>query len=82
MTKMAVIVIIETDAPALQPDALEAKPDLDAVRTAVIEALPNLSRVVAIMPVQLAKLMISAHQAAEAVASLNDILAEQPSATH
>jgi hypothetical protein len=64
---VAVTVVIETADPRLDPETIDASTAAKArdLRAAVISNLPGLTRVVAVMPVELAELMHHAH--AEAV---------------
>lgn len=62
MTQIVAMVVLETDDVRVCPFA-----DATLLRSAVVEALPSLSRVIAIMSEPEARLMIGAHlMAAEA----------------
>lgn len=57
---IAVLVLLETDDPRLDPDKLDnsTASKAAAVRRAVIENLPKLSRVVVVMPEEAAQMMM------------------------
>jgi hypothetical protein len=76
MPNVAVVVIVATDDPLLLNPIAEAG-SLAPLRSAVLAALPSLSRVVAIMPEDEGKLMIAGHMlAAEDAGSALTVLRE------
>lgn len=66
--KRSICVMVEllTDHPLLDPDTLdvESAEAREAVRAAVIESLPELRRVIMVMPTEMARIMCEAHDAA------------------
>lgn len=61
MPSIAVICLIETDDPRIDPEKMRSAGDVARMRKAVIENLPRLTRIVAVMPEELARLMMDAH---------------------
>jgi hypothetical protein len=66
---LAVTVLIETDDPRLDNPATNTPADVAALRVAILEHLPKLTRVVSVMPEELAVLMHRAHALAIAGAA-------------
>lgn len=62
--KLAVLVIIDTDDPLLDPDRLDVSTvaKTAALRASVIRALPKLERVIMVTPEPMARVMMAAHQ--------------------
>lgn len=60
---IAVMVLIETDDPRLDPSTINVNTTkaTATLRQAVIDNLPSLTRVVAVMPEENARLMMSTH---------------------
>lgn len=77
---IAVMVILETDNPVLDPETIDVSTIAGtvAVRRAVIDALPNLSRVVMVMPEEHARLMAAAHHIAATESGLADNIRQPP----
>ena len=78
--KLCCIVVIDSDDPALDPatinvDTVEA---VKAVRAAVVRALPNLLRVVAVVDEAEAKFMMLAHQVAMAESGMTQHFRRPP----
>lgn len=67
MTKqiIAVLVQIETDDPRLDPssDMVATAERTALVRQAVIDNLPNLTRLIAVMPIEHSRLLMMLHEA-------------------
>jgi hypothetical protein len=65
-TSIAVLVLLETDDPVLQPANLDVSSvqAVSRLRRAVVKALPKLTRVVAVMDEEQARLMMFAHNRA------------------
>jgi hypothetical protein len=64
MPSFAVTVLIETDDPRIDPGKLQTVSGVAAMRRAIIENLPKLTRVVAVQPEEEARLMFAAHDMA------------------
>lgn len=65
MTSIAVLVLLDTDDPHLDPEQIDVGTVRSAasVRAAVVASLPKLTRVVAVMPEEQARLMMAALEA-------------------
>ena len=63
---LAVIVLVETDDPALQASNIDVRTvtGVSKLRRAVVKALPKLTRVVAVMDEEQARIMMMAHDRA------------------
>lgn len=75
--QVCAIVQIETDDPRLDPDRLEVDTPAKAaaLRQAVLKSLPHqVTRVIVVLPVDLAKLMLHAHDQAAEIAGLTTVL--------
>jgi hypothetical protein len=75
--QVCAIVQIESDDPRLDPDALEVDTPAKAaaLRRAVLKSLPRkVTRVIAVLPVDFAKLMLHAHEQAAEIAGLATVL--------
>jgi hypothetical protein len=72
MASIACMVLIETDDPRLkEPDrSVQTVGGAQAVRQAVIDNLPKLTRVIAIIPEEEARFMCMAHERAMAASGL------------
>lgn len=81
MTKhrLAVMVIIETDDERLAPETIDLSTAAKtaAIRRAVVANLPNLTRVVMVMPEEAARLMLFAHNQAARESGL-DLIQRPP----
>lgn len=64
-----VMVELETDDPRLLADSIDVSTvqAVTRLRQAVVDALPGMSRLVAVMPVETARLMMAAHEHAVTV---------------
>lgn len=83
MAALAVMVIIETDDPRLAiPPDLSTVRATKAFRQAVIENLPKLTRVVAVMPEEEARFMMTVHMAAAEFAGHEDGVIRPPPEYH
>lgn len=78
---IAVMVLIETDDPRLDPHHIDSSTAKNAaeLRRAVIENLPKLTRVVMVMPEEAARLMAYAHRAALEATGQKDKISRPPS---
>ena len=61
---IVVLVQLETDDPLLDPDQIDVSTveAVTALRAAVVRALPKVTSVVAVLPLDDAKLMLSSHE--------------------
>jgi hypothetical protein len=78
MASMAVVVLIETDDPRIGPENMSTAGDVARMRKAVIENLPRLTRVVAVMPEEMAGMMMEAHEMAMSLAGAESLLHRPP----
>jgi hypothetical protein len=77
---LAVMIVIETEDARLFPENMDnaTVAATQALRAAVIDALPGLSRVVAVMDEEEARLMVSAHAMAARQAGLDALFSHPP----
>lgn len=83
MKKPIVIVVeLETDNPLLDPDKIDVSTveAAQALRQAVVDSLPGLTRVMAVLPLGTAKLMMHAHEVASRAKPL--VCAEEAGLAH
>lgn len=78
MPSIAVICLIETDDPRIDPEKMRSAGDVARMRKAVIENLPKLTRIVAVMPEELARLMVSAHDIAMSLSGADSLIHRPP----
>jgi hypothetical protein len=80
MASIAVMVLIETDNPLLlYPDeAVRTAEGTAALRQAVLDNLPNVTRVINVMTEESAQFMCRAHDAAMRASGLGDFIKRPP----
>lgn len=80
MASIACIVLVETDNPLLidPGEALKTPKGTLAMRQAVIDALPNLTRVIAVLTEESAQFMCMAHEYALDASGLGHFVGKPP----
>lgn len=80
--RLAALIVFETSDERLRPDAIDVSTvaSVTAVRAAVVAALPDLIRVVAVFEEAEAQFMVRAHEAAMDAAGMGDRFFRPPGA--